>query len=108
MPLLEHAVLRSFRWHRLAVEHARLADGEVGDIDHRLHLAVSLGLDLPVLERYEAAERILMLAKTVGELADRLATAWRGHCAPCASRLQRGHDGRLHVRPRRRSNSAQR
>ena len=46
MPLLVHAVLRPLRMHRQAVEHARLADGEVGDVDHLLHFAVAFGLDL--------------------------------------------------------------
>ena len=43
-----------------AVEHARLADREVGDVDHLLHFAVALGLDLAHLERHQAAEVVLV------------------------------------------------
>ena len=49
--------------HGLAIEHSRLADGEVGDVDHLLDLAVAFGLDLAVLERDERAERVLLLAQ---------------------------------------------
>ena len=56
MPLLIHPVLRALRMHGEAVEHARLADGEVGDVDHLLHFAEPFGQDLAVLERNERAE----------------------------------------------------
>ena len=41
----------ALRMHRVAVQHARLADREVGDVDHFLHFAVAFGLDLAHLER---------------------------------------------------------
>ena len=37
--------------HRQAVQHAALADGEIGDVDHFLHFAIAFGLDLAHLER---------------------------------------------------------
>ena len=63
MPLLVHAVLRPLGVHREAVEHARLADREVGDVDHLLHFAQALGLDLAVLERDQRAEILLRRAQ---------------------------------------------
>ena len=83
MPLLVHPVRGALGVHRLAVEHPRLADGEVGDVDHLLHFAVAFGLDLAVLERDERAERVLVLAQQVAEAAHHLAAPRRGHVAPC-------------------------
>ena len=51
VPLLVHAVLRALRMHGQAVQHARLADGEIGNVDHFLYFTVALGLDLAVLQR---------------------------------------------------------
>ncbi len=65
MPLLVHAVLRALRVHREAVEHARLAHGEVADVDHLLHFAQALGLDLAVLERDQRAEVVLRGAQRI-------------------------------------------
>src|SRR5690349_8782043 len=82
MPLLVHAVLRTLRMHGVAVEHARLADGEVGDVDHLLHLAQPLGLDLAVLERDQRAEIVLRDTQRLAQQADGLAAARRRHAAP--------------------------
>ena len=41
-----HAMLGPFGLHRHAVQHARLTHGEIGHVDHFLHFAVALGLDL--------------------------------------------------------------
>ena len=53
----------ALRMHGQAVQHARLADREIGDVDHFLNLAVALGLDLAVLQGHQAAERILVGAQ---------------------------------------------
>ena len=78
MPLLVHAVLRALRVHGQAVQHARLADGEVGDVDHLLHFAVAFGLDLAVLQRDQRPKRVLVRAQRVAEQADGFAAARRG------------------------------
>ena len=65
MPLLVHAVLRALGVHGEAVEHARLADGEIGDVDHLLHFAQAFGLDLAVFERDQRAEVFLGGAQCV-------------------------------------------
>ncbi len=82
MPLLVHAMLRAFRVHRAAVQHAGLADGQVGDIDHLLDLAVSLCLDLAVLESDQAAERVLVFTQRIRNLANGLAANRSRHRAP--------------------------
>ena len=46
MPLLHQAMIRPFRLNRQAVKHARLADGEIADVDHLLHFAFAFGDDL--------------------------------------------------------------
>jgi hypothetical protein len=74
----------------LAIEHARLADGEVGDVDHFLHLAVALGLDLAHLQADQAAERVLVPAQRLGAQAHGLAAVGRRHGAPQVEGLARG------------------
>ena len=59
VPLLVHAVLRPFRVHGVAVQHARLPDREIGDVDHLLDLAVALRFDLAVLQGHQTAQQIL-------------------------------------------------
>ena len=67
MPLLHQAVARPFRLNRQAVKHARLADGEIADVDHLLHFAFALGDDLAGLERDELAEFGFEFAQRVAE-----------------------------------------
>ncbi len=93
MPLLHHSVLRPLRRDRAAVEHPRLADREVGDVDHLLDFAVALRLDLAVLERDERAECVLVLAQERPERAHGVAALRRGNVAPPArGRDRRGDD----------------
>ena len=82
MPLFVHAMLRAFRMHGQAIQHARLAHREVGDVDHLLYFAVALGFDLAVLERYQAAEGVLMQAQFLGHEANGFAALGRRHLAP--------------------------
>ncbi len=93
MPLLVHPVPGALAVHREAVELARETDGEVAHVDHLLHLAEPLGLDLPHLEGDELPERLLVLAKLVADVADHDPAHWRGHHPPGLERGQRGlHD----------------
>ena len=89
MPLLVHTVLRPFGVHRQAVQHARLPDREIGDVDHLLHFTVALGFDLAVFEGNEAAERVFAIAKLLGDQSDDLAALGSRHLAPAAGRLDR-------------------
>jgi len=99
MPLLVHPVRQTFGVHRLAVEHPRLAHGEIGDVDHLLDFAVAFRLDLAVLERHERTQRILVLAQQIAEAANGFAAPRCGNIAP---RVGSGHrrfdDGREVVR----------
>ncbi len=67
MPLLIHAMLRALRVHRVAVHHARLANCEVGNVDHLLYLAITFGFDLAHFERNETAKGILVVAQRVAD-----------------------------------------
>ncbi len=92
MPLLVHAVLGPFGMHGEAVQHARLADGEIGDIDHLLDLAHALGFDLAVFQGHQAAERILVLAQLLTHEPHGLAALGRRHQPPGSGRGHgRGH-----------------
>ena len=75
-------MLRAFGMHGQAVQHAGLPDGEIADVDHLLHFAVALGLDLAHFERYEAAERILVLAQRVADASHGFATNRAGNLSP--------------------------
>ena len=63
MPLLIHAVLRPFRMHGFTVQHARLADREVADVDHLLHFAQCFALDLADLQLHQSREICFMGAQ---------------------------------------------
>ena len=93
MPLLVHAVLGPFGMHGEAVQHARLPDGKIGDIDHLLDLAVALGLDLAVFHGDETAERILVAAQFFAHEPHRFTALRRRHLPPCGGcRHGRAHD----------------
>ena len=82
MPLFAHSVGGPLRLHRGAVEHARLADGEVGHVDHLLYFAVALGFDLADLERHQRAELIFFLSQGLADQTDQLASLRApGSCA---------------------------
>src|SRR5687768_5420563 len=100
MPLLVHAVLGPYGVHGAAVEHARLADREVRDVDHLLDFTQALRLDLAVLQRDQGAEIFLRRAQRVAQQAYGFATAWRGHVAPGGGRLDRAAHHGLIVRDR--------
>src|ERR1700720_3440444 len=82
MPLLHQTMIFSLRLNREAVEHPRLADGEIADVDHLLHLAFAFRDDLAGLERHELAELGFRVAERVAELADGLAANRAGRRAP--------------------------
>ena len=82
VPLLVHAVHGALGVHGQAVEHARLADREVADVDHLLHFAVAFGLDLAHFHRDQAAQRVLVLAQRLGAQANGFAALRRRYRAP--------------------------
>ena len=86
MPLFIHAMAGPFRMHGLAIQHARLADREVGHVDHLLYLAVTLGFDLADLQRYEAAQRVFFSPEGLANQPDHLAPLRRRHQAPLCER----------------------
>ncbi len=108
MPLLVHPVRGPLGVHGLAVEHARLADREVGDVDHLLHFTVALGLDLAVFQRDQRAQRILVFAQQFAEAAHRIAAARRRHVAPRERGPARAGDDRIDVGGIGQANAAER
>src|SRR5262249_26083648 len=79
---------RALRLHSAAVQHARLADGEVADVDHLLHLTIAFFLDLAGLERNQAAECGFVSTKLFDDEPHQLATAWRRDDAPAGERSE--------------------
>src|SRR6266480_1198134 len=73
MPLLHQPVTRSFRLDRKAIEHARLADCEIADINHLLHFAFAFGDNFSGLERDELAELVFQVAQCVAKTANSVA-----------------------------------
>ena len=82
MPLLHQPVAGSFGRDGQAVQLAAQADGEVADVDHLLHLAECLALDLAGLDLHQSGEVGLLLAQGHGEQADQLAAQRRRRRAP--------------------------
>ncbi len=66
----------------IAVQHARLTHGKIGDVDHLLHFAQPLGQDLAVLERHERAEVLLRASQLLAQDPDQLAALGSRHVAP--------------------------
>ena len=103
VPLLHHPVAGALGGDGEAEQLPRLADGEVADVDHLLHLAQALGADLARLDRHQRAEVLLVLAQQVAEHAHQLAADRAGDQAPGRERVGRPrHDRRDLVRPVRR------
>src|SRR5205823_9196715 len=73
MPLLHQTMVFSLRLNRQAVKHARLADGEIADIDHLLHFAFAFSDDLAGLEGDELAELVFRFAQRIAKPAYRVA-----------------------------------
>ncbi len=93
MPLLIHAVAGPLRRHGEPVELAGEADGEVGDVDHLLDLALALGEDLAHLQRDERPQRLLLLTQGVPDEAHILASFGRRQHPPLdEGLLSRGDD----------------
>ena len=93
MPLLVESVLRALGVHGTAVEHARLTDGEVGDIDHLLYFAARLCDQLAVLERDQLAELVLVASKRIAQQSHQLAPLGRRYLRPAPCCIGRaGHD----------------
>src|SRR5581483_10442870 len=84
---LHHAVAGALALHGVAVELAREADGEVGHVDHLLHLALALGEDLAHLQGDQGAQVVLVPAELLAHLAHDEAAQGRGRHAPAQERL---------------------
>ena len=93
MPRLGQAVARALGGDRAAVELAREPDREVADVDHLLHLAKALLLDLPDLERDERAERLLLAAQLLAEQPHELAAPRAGTSRHASNAVGGARDG---------------
>ena len=82
VPLLHQAVPGSLAGDRQTVQLPAETDGEVADVDHLLHLAERLALDLADLDLHQSAEVGLVGAQQPGELADQLTAQRRRGRAP--------------------------
>src|SRR5207237_4634943 len=72
----------SLRLNRQAVEHARLTDGEITDVDHLLHFALPFRENLSSLERYQLAKLVFQLAQRIAQTADGVAANGPGSLSP--------------------------
>ena len=95
MPLFHQAMAGPFGLNRQAVEHARLADREIADVDHLLHFAFAFGDDLTHLEGDEFSEIRFRFAQCIAELAHGFTPNRRGGDAPFQKRLRRPSDDAL-------------
>ncbi len=82
MPLFVHAMTGALGVHGLAVELPGEADGEVTDVDHLLHLAMSFRANLAHFQADQVAQRLLVFAQHVTQIADQFAASGGRHAAP--------------------------
>ncbi len=99
VPGLHQPVARPLRGHGLAEQLARLTDGEVGDVDHLLHLAERLGGDLADLGGDQRGQILLVLGQQLAPALDQLAAHRCRHLPPGGERLGRPRRSRRR-RPR--------
>ncbi len=92
MVLLVHPVAGALGMHGVAVQHAALADREVGDVDHLLHFAVAFGLALAHFQRDQRTQRILVLAQRLAAQAHGFAAARGRGGAPDLEGFLRARD----------------
>src|SRR5437667_2045499 len=92
MPLLHQTMVFSLRLNRQAVKHARLADGEIADVDHLLNFAFTFGNDLAGLESDELTKLMFQLAERISETANSIATDRAGRSSPFFERFLRTRD----------------
>ena len=97
VPLLHQPVAGAFRRDRQPVQLAAQPDGEVADVDHLLHLAECLALDLAGLELHQSGEVGLVLAQHHAQSAHQFAAHRGGRGAPHAVRLGRPIDRAVDV-----------
>src|SRR5947209_4459653 len=88
MPLLHQAVIFSFRLDSQSVEHPRLADGKIADVDHLLHFAFALGENFPGLESDELTKLVFQLAQRVAKPAHGITPDWSRRFSPCLEGFQ--------------------
>eukprot|EP00047_Mylnosiga_fluctuans_P013855 m.33831 g.33831 ORF g.33831 m.33831 type:complete len:546 (+) comp5145_c1_seq1:34-1671(+) len=94
IPVLQQVVAGALGRDDLARERAGQADSEVADVDILLHFALALSQNLAHLQRDQLAERLLLLAERVADLADNLATLGSRDLRPDLVRLARCSDRR--------------
>ena len=81
--------------HGSAVEHARLPDREIGDVDHLLDFAVTFLLDLSGFQRHQRTEGVFFAPQRVADAPHQLAPPRRGHGLPCGAGCARRAENRL-------------
>jgi len=88
MPLFVHAMVGALGMNRQAVELSGKTDGKISDVDALLDLAFALEANLADFERDQITQRFEILAKSIADKANDLASLWRWNPPPL--RL-RGH-----------------
>ncbi len=80
--LLVHAVAGALGMHGVAVQHAALAHGEIGDVDHLLHFAIAFRLALAHFQGNQRTQGVLVLAQCFAAQAHGFAAARGRRGAP--------------------------
>src|ERR1700719_4124971 len=96
---------RPFGLNRQTVKHARLADGEIGDVDHLLNFAFTFGENFAGLESNELTKLVFQLTERVSETTNGVAPDRTGCFSPLFERFQRARDRRLVIIVRRRADA---
>src|SRR4051812_34207356 len=76
MPLFHQTMLRALRLNGQTVQHARLPNGEIANIDHLLNFALAFGNDLAGLKRNELPQLMFKIAQGVPKATNRISSHW--------------------------------
>ena len=80
--MFHQTVVPSLRLNSKTVEHARLPDGEVADVDHLLHFTFTFGQNFARLEGDELTKLVFELAKGISQTPDGIAADRSGCDSP--------------------------
>src|SRR5262245_43896173 len=89
MPLLHQPVTRSFRLNGQAIQHPRLPDREIANVDHLLHFAFAFSDNFSGLERDDVAELRFQFAQCVPKTANSFTAYWARSRTPFQERFMR-------------------
>ena len=78
--------------HGAPIHHARLTNGEIGNVDHLLNFAIAFGFDFAHFQCNQTSQRVLIVTQGVCDMTNRFAANRGRDGAPYFERIFSGRD----------------